>query len=710
MSFYFWTAVVNTVTTGFAGLFMLSRHERDPRRITFAAFALSVAWWSFFYALWQLATSERIALLFCRWLVAGCVLVLPSFLHHISTLVGRAQSRRQHWLIMSQYAIAGLFLLANWTPLVVREVAPRLSFRFWPLPGPLWPAYTLWFCITVAYAVMLITKSLTRATGTMRQQLKYLLVGTVIAFVGGSTNFLLWYDIPIPPVGNIVVPFYVLLAAVATIRYQFMDLKLAFTRTGLLLSTYLVVLGGPFLIGWMGREWLEERFGQHWWLVPLSLCTGLATLGPFAYAYLRRQAEARLLKEQRRYQRTLQYASRGMTRVRDVTRLCNLVTRVVSRTVKVEHASLFLLDRGTQHYILRASHGPARLSIQSRYHLESSHPFIKRLREHGRVSIEERIGNSLEPVVRDEMSKLGAVLAVPGLIEKDLIGFLALGLKLSQDGYSPDDLHAFTTLANEAAIAIENAMSYEELLKVNEQLKVASERLLVQERLAAAGQIATGMAHEVKNPLSAIKTFAQYLPEKYADPEFRRKFFRIVQAEIDRINTIVQQLSDFAKPAPPRFQPIRLASVVDDTLALLSGQCLKQGIEIQKAFGENGQLVQVDPQQIKQALLNLFLNSLEAMPAGGRLRVETQLDPPYLTLRIVDTGSGIPPEHGEQVWDPFFTTKERGMGLGLAIVRGVVERHGGQVSITGRPGQGTVVSLNLPLIVQTTSSERKTRS
>ena len=259
-------------------------------------------------------------------------------------------------------------------------------------------------------------------------------------------------------------------------------------------------------------------------------------------------------------------------------------------------------------------------------------------------------------------------------------------------------------------MAIENAMSYEELLKVNQQLKTASDRLLVQERLAAAGQIATGMAHEVKNPLSAIKTFAQYLPEKYADPEFRRKFFRIVQAEIDRINTIVQQLSDFAKPAPPRFQPIRLASVVDDTLELLSGQCLKQGIEIQKAFGENGQLVQVDPQQIKQALLNLFLNSLEAMPAGGRLRVETQLDPPYLTLRIVDTGSGIPPEHGEQVWDPFFTTKERGMGLGLAIVRGVVERHGGQVSITGRPGQGTVVSLNLPLIVQTASSERKTRS
>jgi signal transduction histidine kinase len=483
----------------------------------------------------------------------------------------------------------------------------------------------------------------------------------------------------------------------AIVKHQLMDIRVVITRTGMLLAIYLVVLGMPFLVGWFGRQWLEERLGQGWWLVPLSLCTALATAGPFAYAYLRRQAEGKLLSEQRRYQRTLQLAARGMTQVRNVTKLSNLITRLVSRTVGVTHASLFLWDQPHQRYVLRTSHGPKRLWPQSRYGLESSHPLTCWLREHQRVLAVEDLALDTERAIGQELANLGAVLAIPGLIAHQLVGFLVLGGKLSGEGYSADDLHAFATLANEAAMAIENAMSYEEVLKVNEQLKLATERLLIQERLAAAGQFATGMAHEIKNPLSAIKTFAQYLPEKHTDPAFREKFFRIVQEEIDRINTLVRELSDFAKPAPLQLQPIHLSSLVEDTLSLLSSQCLRQGVEVVKSFQENGLVVQADPQQLKQVILNLLLNSLEAMSQGGRLEVATQAHPTSLALRIADTGCGISPEHQREVWDPFFTTKERGMGLGLAIVKGVVERHGGQITLSSQPGKGTVVELSLPV-------------
>ncbi len=199
------------------------------------------------------------------------------------------------------------------------------------------------------------------------------------------------------------------------------------------------------------------------------------------------------------------------------------------------------------------------------------------------------------------------------------------------------------------------------------------------------------------HPLSAIKTFAQYLPERYGDPEFREKFFRIVQSEIDRINGIVQELLDFAKPAPLHLQPVHLAGLVEDTLLLLSNQCLKQGVEVQNAFGSNGLLIQADAQQLKQVLLNLLLNSLEAMPDGGRLSIDTQETPSHLILRIVDFGEGMSPEDLRHVWDPFFTTKERGMGLGLAIVKGIVERHGGQIHLTSAVGKGTTVELFLPV-------------
>jgi signal transduction histidine kinase len=519
----------------------------------------------------------------------------------------------------------------------------------------------------------------------------------LIAFSGASTNFLLWYDIPIPPVGTIVVPFYVGLVALAAIRYQFMDIKITITRTGLLLGVYLVVLGVPFVLGGVGRGWLERRLDQNWWLVPLGLCTALATAGPFAYASLRRQAEARLLKEQRRYQRTLQAAARGMTRVRDVKKLANLITRLVSRTVRLTHASLLLWDPTRQRYLLRASHGPKRLALQSRYELETSHPLIQRLTANRRAIAMEEFAREPQSFVSQELEQLEASLVVPGMIEDHLVGFLALGSKVSGEGYSTDDLHAFTTLANEAAVAIENAISYEELLRMNRQLKAASERLLIQERQAAAGQIAAGMAHEIKNPLSAIKTFAQYLPERYKNPDFREKFFRIVQAQIDRINEIVLELSDFARPSPPQLQPVQLSELVKETLSFLSNQCLQQKVEIRNAVKPNGLPVAADPQQLRQVLLNLFLNSLEAMSEGGRLEVASQPNGAFLTLRVSDTGSGISPDDQRRVWDPFFTTKERGMGLGLAIVKGIIERHGGRIHLSSAPGKGTTVELALPV-------------
>jgi signal transduction histidine kinase len=597
------------------------------------------------------------------------------------------------------YVLAIGSAIATLTPWFIVDVPRKLFFPYYPEPGPLYPLLLSTYFVTfVTSFVLLYGAYRDKSLGTLkRMQSLWILVGLFLAWCSVATLFLPIYDIDIVP----QMGFYPLIAVAtiyAILRYQFLDIRVVVTRAGLLLAVYLIVLGVPFVVGWRGQNWLEGSWGSRWWLIPLGLLAVLATVGPFTYAYLRRQAEERLLREQRQYQRTLQYAARGMTRVRDLRKLVLLITRVVSRAVGVTHASLFLWDKAHERYVLRASHGPKRLALQSRYTVDASHPLIQWLRKYRRAVTDEDLTYRPDPAIQRELAGLGAVLVMPGFVENHLVGFLALGPKLSGAGYSADDLHAFTTLAHEAAMAIENAVSYDELLKVNEQLKAASERLLVQERLAAAGQFATGMAHEIKNPLSAIKTFAQYLPEKYEDPEFRKKFFRIVQSEIDRINGIVQELSDFAKPAPLQLQPVRLAELVTDTLAFLSDQCLKQSVQVETSLAINGLAIQADPRQLKQVLLNLLLNSLEATAAGGKINVRLAIQPPYVTLAIADTGCGISPECQGRVFDPFFTTKERGMGLGLAIVQGIVERHGGRISLSSTPGRGTIVEVRLPLL------------
>lgn len=674
------------------------------RKRPISLLAKSYFWWTFFITLWSIGYGITLSgvlgydatLAWNRWCQAMVTFVAPYFFRFVCLIVQQESAAKRFfpwYFLLSAFNALGLATSSSY----VEGLWSFGVFRYQPLGGPLYPLFTGVFWIATLHTYWIAWRQFRKFQGIERAKVKLFLIGTGIAYTGAGSLFLQGYRIPLPSFGVFLILVYVIMIGYLVYRYQFFDVRVVITRAGLLLGTYLVVLGTPFLVGWLGRPWLEHWAAEQWWLVPLGLCTALATAGPFAYAYLRNQAEERLLREQRRYQRTLQRAARGMTQVRNVTKLSNLITRVVSRSVRLTHASLFLWDKTHQRYVLWASHGPKRLALQSRYGLEVSHPIIRWLMTQRRVLTEQELVRQPQPMITQELTNVGAVLVIPGLIERHLVGFLALGPKRSDESYSSDDLHAFSTLANEAAMAIENAISYEELLKVNEQLKAAAERLLLQERLAAAGQFAMGMAHEVKNPLSAIKTFAQYLPEKYADPAFRQKFFRIVQAEIDRINTLVKELSDFAKPAPLQPQPTRLSSLVEDTLALFSNQCMQQGVEVQASFQENGLTIQADPQQLKQVILNLILNSLEAMPQGGRLEVMTRATVKHLILKVTDTGSGIDPAHLREIWDPFFTTKERGMGLGLAIVKGVVERHGGVITISSTPGKGTTFELALPL-------------
>lgn len=615
--------------------------------------------------------------------------------YHLSLVLCETSRRTA---VRAAYLFAVLYVLACVTGLAMSDTQWLFGSLHYPRANTLYGvSFIIWLSIVIMGHRQLFLGYRRSAEEMKRRQLKFVFYAMATGFLGGTSVLLPIFGVHLYPYGNFSIPVYVLIVTYAVVRHRLTDTRVVVTQAGLLLGTYLVVLGVPFLIGWFGRAKLEGWFGREWWLIPLGLCTALATVGPFAYAYLRRQAEARLLREQRRYQRTLQLAARGMTMVRSVKKLAKLITRLVSRTVRVTHASLLVWDPPHERYALRASHGLKRLSPASRYKLGASDPFIQWLKTHRRVITADDAAHLPEPFVRQELEHLEAALIIPGMIEDRLIGLLALGPKVSGAAYSSDDLHAFATLANEAAIAIENAMSYEELLKVNEQLKAASERLLLQERLAAAGQFATGMAHEIKNPLSAIKTFAQYLPEKYKDAAFREKFFRIVQSEIDRINEIVKELLDFAKPAPLQLQPVQISELVGETLSLLSNQCLQQRIDVHHAAKQNGLVIEADPQQLRQVLLNLFLNSLESMPDGGRLHVSTEVSGSYLTLSIKDSGSGIAPDDQRHIWDPFFTTKERGMGLGLAIVKGVVERHGGRISLTSKPGKGTTFHLSLPI-------------
>ena len=231
------------------------------------------------------------------------------------------------------------------------------------------------------------------------------------------------------------------------------------------------------------------------------------------------------------------------------------------------------------------------------------------------------------------------------------------------------------------------------LAEENERLR---RELTNTEKLKAVAALAAGLAHELKNPLASLKTFVEYLPDKYGDPAYREKFSRIVGQEVGQMNTLVQQLLEFARPSPPQRQPVKLSRLIDETVGFLHGALLKKRIEVARAYTGQDEL-SVDPGQIKQVFLNLFLNSIEAMERPGCISVTTVSENGHVEILVADTGPGIAKKDLPHVFDPFYTTKASGTGLGLSVVHSIVREHGGRVTVDSNVGRGTTVRIQLPV-------------
>ncbi|MDZ7292161.1 MAG: PAS domain S-box protein [candidate division KSB1 bacterium] len=246
-------------------------------------------------------------------------------------------------------------------------------------------------------------------------------------------------------------------------------------------------------------------------------------------------------------------------------------------------------------------------------------------------------------------------------------------------------------------------------------IKQMQAEVLRMDRLASLGVLASGIAHEIRNPLAGIKTVAQTLEEEIDPNDNRREYIARIIRQVNRMDDLLKTLFSYARPKSPVPTQCRLQDIVSEAKALMQQRFEKHGIEFIESYAPDLPLVCVDFQQIQQVLINLFLNAIDAMPSGGRLsvmarprytllqRVDRRRRYPlpnkrtlYAELNIIDTGEGIPRENLQAIFDPFFTTKPQGSGLGLSIVYRIIEEHHGDIQVQSEVGRGTTFSLLLP--------------
>lgn len=389
--------------------------------------------------------------------------------------------------------------------------------------------------------------------------------------------------------------------------------------------------------------------------------------------------------------------NRSLTLIVDKSLLIGNIVAKVKQICPVESVYIFLLDENTGKFKQQneAKNKPVTLTNRSR--LVS---WLSVNEKHLIISRHPDIVSYFPPEEQEIIRQLGAELIFPLKIMNQINGTIFLGKKTDGTPFTEQELNLLSILINQATFAIEHASLYEQQ---TERLK----KMYRTDRLATLGELAAGAAHEIRNPLTAIRSTIQYLSKDFSTDPVKSEMVTELISEVERINKIVQGLLSFARPSDLNTSDINIEQLINQTLLLVTNTLRKQNVEVEFEYFTDNTTIQGDAEQLKQVFLNIILNAVEAMgknpPERSRtLIISIEKGTPinthsrYLIISFEDSGKGIEQKNIENVFNPFFTTKEEGTGLGLAICYGIINRHEGEIEVKSVPDKGTCMNIKLP--------------
>jgi two-component system NtrC family sensor kinase len=650
------------------------------------------------------SSNRSFALFTGQYLHVGASLIPVLFVHFVLEFFGETQRKLPKIILPFLYAAGGLliFLCINGT--LVSDVAPKFGIRYLMVANDGYIFLVAFFVSCAAWGLARIWRGYILAEGVRKNQLNYLLFGSLIGYTGGVHNFLYLYDItifPLFPYGTYAIPVYVTSTAYAIAQYRLLDISVAIKRS-LIYALLLTLLLVPcYVLVILGQNVAFNAINYSFSLFTLLLFIVVGFFFPKIRFRTEEALERVLFKRRTDYRDTLLRSSRDMVSIVDVKALSESLVRTIGKSLGVEKVSLLLRHDGNGAYRLEASVG---LDLDRPDHvvLPREGPLIRLLQRRGEAIVREELEwvpvGPETPQTIEMMGKLGAEISLPIISKERLIGILNLGHKEDKTLYSDEDLELLSTLANQAAIAIENARLYENLKQSQDTLRRA-------DRLSSLGLLTAGLAHEIRNPLVAIRTFTQLLPERYDDAEFREGFQGLALKEVDRICGLINDLLSFARPSKPNVAPENINDVVENIARILETQAKEKNVVILRELGDNLPKIWIDREQMKQVFMNLILNAIQAMREGGSISIWSRLisrngaEPAgdFVQVEIRDTGIGIPEENLQHIFDPFFTSKDEGSGLGLAVSHQIVQEHGGYVTVESQVGKGTAFFVHVPV-------------
>jgi two-component system, NtrC family, sensor histidine kinase HydH len=662
---------------------ILLRGRTRRAQLLFAAFAADIGLWYLAQWLYHFVQAD----VWARF-TATLAVLLPQFaLHLFEALV---PERRRSTLLR----VAGVLMV----PMLVLALSPQhrhglvrgaiILYVFGLLAAGLWSL------------AMRGERSRSRAT---QRRVRFLVLIGALAAVFTLADFLWFVGAPLPPVGAVLSIVFLFILAESMTRERLVDLYDILGQ--LLVSTALAfALAGIFYVFVV----LVGGFNTMYLNAVLAAIVILVLFEP-GRAKVEQYIHRAFFRERVVLERAVAKARRQLVHVLEVRELMQVVMTALEESRRATGAVLYLRDPLGSDFELGFSFGPA---APPRIDGASARPLLERLGAESSILLEELKRRVAEQKKRqssdysEEDERLLAAVEVLGPFKEGLclairskgralVAILVITDDRVSDAFSPDEVALLETLAVQMGVVIENSEQYR--------------RMQERDRLAALGQMAAGLAHEVKNPLGAIKGAAQLLSEPVEgelDPS-SREFVGIILEEVERLDRVVRSVLDYARPSKGNPGAVDVNGIIKRTIQVLSS-ARDGAVNVETELGEELPFVRADAEQLRQVLMNLVQNAVQATNGAGKVTVITRRrprasgpwggtpGPEHVEIAVRDDGPGIAPQVLKSLFVPFFTTKDRGTGLGLAISQRVVEEMGGRIEVISQPGEGSTFSVVLP--------------
>jgi len=712
MELYFsLSGLFNALSSTVLGILVYSKNRRNQMNQTFALFCLSVAVWSYPYTMWPLVKTSQETLLWFQLLHIGASFASITYLHFVAVWLGIYEKIKK--IILIGYGFGFFFASLTFSKLFISGIVPKYSMRFWAEPGPLYHFYLIYFFGYAIYSSYLLIINYKNTIGAKRSQAKFILIGIALSFIGGSTNYPLWYNINFPPYGNILASSYVILSAYAIIAHRLMDIKLVMRRYLVFLASLSVVLVLATSMKYIFDSWF---YNFSSWGDPLILVAALFIFPPIKdrFYHIANKYFFSSLYDSSEVIATL---SEKLRSTLEAEKIYGYIFDTLSSAFHAKAIGILTYSEKTKKYIINYNNG-FNTGGQQEFDEDKklNEIYIKRNRTIITDDIKTQFKNNKTLGI---LLKLGVEILTPLNVKDKTIGLIALGAKESGDMYNEEDLKVLEVVGAQTAIALENALLYKETknfsVKMEKEVEKATRDLRkanvqLKKLDAAKSEFISIASHQLRTPLTVIKGYISMMLEgnfgALTKPE--TESLEKVFLSNERLIQLVENLLNVSRIESGRlqfdFKQIDLNNMVASVVEELSGNAKKKNLILQyKPPAEPLPKFKLDEEKIRQVVMNLIDNGLKYTKQGS-ITIKLELVNNKVKFSVADSGMGIRPEDMGNLFKKFSRgtgtslIHTEGTGLGLYVARMMVEAHHGKIwAESDGEGKGSRFCFELPI-------------